>query len=297
MIARMPDLLSDHSDDTHDVLVMAAVVASIAVIGVADYASGVEVRIYPLYFLPISLAAWRLKRRGALAASALSTASWVVSNYVAGMRYVQGVIWGVNTLAQATSFVLVGLLIAAVRDALDRERELSRTDPLTSLLNSRGFFNEATRIVSFARRYKRQLTVAYVDLDNFKGVNDTMGHKAGDEVLRSVAEVLRNSIRKSDIGARIGGDEFVLLLPETGPDQAGVVLDRMMMAMAETFGGTQHPITASIGVVSFLVPPSDVEVLLHDADARMYAAKAAGRNRIDMVVTSVPSEVTVASSS
>lgn len=297
MIARMQNFRSGSGDGLQRVLVAAAVVASIVIIGVVDYATGVEVRIYPLYFLPISLAAWRLKRRDVLAAAALSTISWAVSNYIAGMYYIQGVIWGVNILAQGASFVLVGLLIAAVRGALDRERELSRTDPLTSLLNSRGFYNEATRILSFARRYKRPLTVAYVDLDNFKAVNDTMGHKAGDEVLRTVAAVLRNSIRKSDIGARLGGDEFVLLLPETGPDQARVVLDRMMTAITETFGGTQHPITASVGVVSFFVAPSDVEVLVHEADGRMYAAKTAGSNRIDLVVVGEPHEVPLASNS
>ena len=124
------------------------------------------------------------------------------------------------------------------------------------------------------------MTLAYIDLDNFKAVNDTLGHHGGDDVLRRTAAVIRQCIRASDVAARLGGDEFVVLLPETGQEVSGGVLERLRSQLAKAFDEAACPVTASVGAVSFAEPPREVDELVRQADAAMYAAKAAGKNRV-----------------
>jgi len=127
---------------------------------------------------------------------------------------------------------VVGLLIATLRRSLTRERELSRTDPLTALSNSRAFYEEARRLLALCRRQHRPITVAYIDVDNFKAVNDRLGHQAGDELLKGIALQVRASIRPSDLSARLGGDEFAILLPELSQRDAGLTLERLRASLA-----------------------------------------------------------------
>jgi diguanylate cyclase (GGDEF)-like protein len=264
-------------------LIAVAAFGGIALVGLVDYGSGVEYRVFPLYFVPLSLAAWHLGRAGAIAAAVAAALSWLTANYLAGMRFSHGFVWVANVTMHTASFTTVGLLIATLRAALQRERQVGRIDGLTHLLNSRAFFEEAERILALERRYRRPVTMVYVDLDNFKHVNDSLGHAGGDDVLRRVAAVLRDCARSSDVTARLGGDEFALLLPETDVAGAAVMLERVRRLLAERFANSAQHITASIGAVSFGEPPEAVEILVQQADAVMYAVKSAGKNRVRVV--------------
>jgi diguanylate cyclase (GGDEF)-like protein len=266
-----------------------SVVGILAVAGL-DFASGVEVRIYPLYYLPIAFAAWHVGRAWTIVAAVLSTIAWAGSNYLAGLTYSSPGIWLFNAAMHTISFLAVGLLLAQLKLALTQEKLLSRLDPLTGLMNARAFHEEAARILSVARRKKRPVTVAYVDLDDFKGVNDTHGHHEGDEMLRHVASAIRGCTRISDLAARMGGDEFVLLLPETGADEARHVLDRLRTHLADALEDAPHPVTASIGAVVFPTIAERAEAMIRAADRRMYMAKAAGKDRIvlDVVEDTAP---------
>jgi diguanylate cyclase (GGDEF)-like protein len=188
----------------------------------------------------------------------------------------------VNTLVQAASFAIVGLLIAALRGALIRERGLSRTDPLTSLLNIRAFYEEAAWILALCRRKGRPVTLAYLDLDNFKAVNDAMGHHAGDDLLRRVAALLRASTRPTDLCARLGGDEFAVLLPEVDPRDAAVTLERLLLRLSEAAASDTCRVTGSIGAITFTTVPEDLEDMVRAVDSRMYVAKAEGKNRLHL---------------
>ncbi len=259
-------------------------VLGILAIGALDFFSGVEMRVFPLYYLPLALLAWRSGRAGAVLATLLCGAVWVVSNSLAGLRYTLTSTWFVNTAMQTASFATVGLLIAVVRDSLVREQGLSRRDPLSGMLNRKGFYEEAMRLIALCRRTGRPLTVAYIDLDNFKAINDQLGHERGDEVLRHAADALEAAIRPSDVGARLGGDEFVLLFPELGGSEAAVALERVHASLVEALPKEPVEVTASIGAATFVQPPENIEDMVRASDAQMYRAKADGKNRIELHV-------------
>jgi diguanylate cyclase (GGDEF)-like protein len=257
---------------------------AIATIGWIDYVSGVELRVYPLYFLPISLLAWRLNRIDAAVAAVVSAGTWLGSNLLAGLSYSSPVYWVANTIVHAASFATVGVLIATLRAAVTRERQFGCTDALTGLLNTRAFYGETEAILALCRRKGRPVTMAYVDLDDFKDVNDTLGHRAGDELLRTVAETLRQSTRPSDLCARLGGDEFAVLLPELDAAAAAVPLERLRSRLSQAAASTRRPVSASIGAVTFPTVPDSVDAMVVAADAQMYRAKAAGKNQVHLVV-------------
>lgn len=238
----------------------------------------------PLYFAPVSLIAWHRGRSGALVVAALGALAWMVSNFLAGQRFSHPGFWIANTLVQGASFATVGLLIASLRRTLRREQELSRTDPLTGVSNSRAFYEEAHRLLSLCRRKGHPITVAYLDLDNFKNVNDQRGHQVGDDLLRSVAGILRAGLRPSDLVARLGGDEFAVLMPEAGERDAATTLDRLRSSVMDTLGKLSCPVTTSIGAITFIAPLEDVEAMVQRADSAMYAAKTGGKNRVHHVV-------------
>ena len=182
----------------------AIVLVAMLVIGYLDYITGNEIRIFPLYFLPLAWTAIVFGRTGAILASLLATTIWFTAQYLSGREYSHEYIWFINFITQGTAFLLVTLLMASLRTALGRERELSRTDALTGLLNSRALHEIAGAELTLCHRHRRPAVMAFIDLDNFKSVNDTHGHDRGDKLLRQVGELLKNSVRSADVVARIG---------------------------------------------------------------------------------------------
>jgi len=268
----------------YKVLVALATLAGIALIAVIDFRTGVEYRVFPLYFLPLSLAAWHLGQAAALTGAVVAACSWLVSNYVAGLRFTGTQVWAINFLMLLVSFALVGSLIARLRRAVDQAHLLSRTDVLTSVLNRRAFYEDARRILAHARRYRRPVALAYIDVDGFKTVNERLGHAGGDEALRRIGAVLTKCIREDDLFARLGGDEFAVLLSETSPQGALVIFERLRVLVAETVAATDVPVTVSIGAVVFVTLPTDIDDLVRRADAIMYAVKASGKDRVRLEV-------------
>ncbi|MBI4184049.1 MAG: diguanylate cyclase [Proteobacteria bacterium] len=173
-------------------------------------------------------------------------------------------------------------------DEIAQDREvlegLALRDPLTGLLNRRGFEARLAEEVGRCRRYGRPLSLAMLDLDHFKKVNDTYGHPVGDEVLAAVAARLTAGMRGNDIAARYGGEEFIVLLPETTAEAALTVAERLRRRLAETpvatAAGRALPVTVSIGVAAFPGVGEGAEALIAAADRALYAAKEAGRNRV-----------------
>lgn len=258
------------------------ILVSILLVGGFDYITGIEIRAYPLYFLPLIMAANSFGKRGALFASFISVIVWMLSNYFGGRVYSHTYIWLINFATQGFAFVFVSLLVADLQDAVVREQFLSRTDALTKLLNNRAFYENANVSLALCHRNQRAATLAFIDLDNFKQVNDTAGHHQGDELLKKFADILMRHCRSSDIVARIGGDEFVIFLPETGATEAGVLLERIRETILSTDNFKVFGVTTSIGAVAYQVAPALIAGMVKEADAMMYSVKSVGKNAVNV---------------
>ena len=256
---------------------------TVLVVAYVDYATGTELRVFPLYFLPVLAVSLHLGRWPGLGTAAACAAAWELSNHLAGMRGSRPAIGVANLLVMAIAFGAIALLGARQRDSLLRERAISRTDGLTGLLNGRGFYEAAAVELARSSRYRHPLTIAYVDLDDFKAVNDRFGHTRGDAVLVAVARALHRACRSTDLVGRLGGDEFVVLFPETDREAAEAALVKLRSRVQDAASEDGPPLTASVGSVSFAKPPADVEALVHEADAAMYSAKANGKDSLRCV--------------
>jgi diguanylate cyclase (GGDEF)-like protein len=170
---------------------------------------------------------------------------------------------------------------ADIRYALQRAKLLSELDELTGLLNTRGFAIAADRLFGQALRYGRPASVLMIDSDNLKAVNDAQGHDAGNRLLRHLANALRAELRYTDVPARYGGDEFIVLLPETPARGALDVAERIRNAVVSKpldLGAKQIPFSVSIGVACFPEDGRTLDALATRADRALYAAKQQGRN-------------------
>jgi len=164
-------------------------------------------------------------------------------------------------------------------------QKLAITDALTNLYNRRGFFEIGRREIERARRFKHPLSVILMDIDHFKKINDTYGHAAGDRVLVSLATTLLNNTRSIDIIGRYGGDEFVILLPETDLFTANAVSERLLQFASEISIPTEKgmvSLTVSIGLSKAVADTQDLNSLIETADTALYFAKQRGRNRIEI---------------
>ncbi len=260
---------------------LVASLALVGLIGVIDFVTGTELRVYPLYFAPLALSASSGRPAVVVIAIACS-ACWAVANRLGNATFTEGWYLVFNTVIQLGAFLLVGLLVHALRRRAEQDRALARIDPLTDVWNARAFQERVDLEIGRARRNERPLTIAYIDLDGFKEVNDRAGHEGGDAVLREAAATLTQSVRGADTVSRLGGDEFALLLPDTDHAGATALLERIRSAIAARMLDLGHPVTASIGGVSFATAPSDVSAAISRADEAMYVAKRGGKNRVQL---------------
>lgn len=273
-------------------LTLVASAAGVGVVGLVDYVTGYELRLFPLYFLPVARVAWNGSRTWTLAMSVLSAGCWVLANWSAGRTYTHPYVWPFNAASQLFAFATVGLLVVELRRRLVLAEDLVRQDALTGLLNRRGFEERGELLLAVARRGRRPFTIAYVDLDGFKQVNDAHGHGEGDRALRAVGAVLRQEFRASDLTARLGGDEFGVLLHDTDHDAARTALERMRATIATEMPRHGWAITASVGVLAYARAPATLAEALAAADALMYRAKQRGKDvlEVEQIGAAAPAE-------
>ena len=246
--------------------------------GLVHYLTGPDYEFHIVFLLPVAAICWYVGVKSGFLVTLFSSAVWMVTDWLPMTSDLQSLL--VNDAVRLSVFALVIVLVGRLRRAHDRESALARVDLLTQLPNRRAFYEQGTAEIERAQRYRHSLTVISLDLDNFKSVNDNDGHDAGDLVLRTVAETLQNNIRSTDFAGRLGGDEFAILLPETGREAAGAMAAKLQQQLAHHMQKGGWPVTASLGVATFMVPPVRVDDLMKQADILMYSAKQNGKNSI-----------------
>lgn len=248
----------------------------ICIIGVADYLSGSEFAFSVFYVLPIAMITWGTSRRWGLVSSLISAFVWLAAESVTGQTYSSPLVPIWNSFIRLAFFAIIAVLLSSLKNSM----ELTRTDHLTTSINARYFYEILQMEIDRFQRSQRPFTIAYIDIDNFKSVNDRFGHPAGDQLLIQFVNSIRKTIRKSDFVARLGGDEFALLFPETDQKSARIVFSKIQGVLREEMQLKKWPVTFSVGIITCKTAPETTDQLIKLADALMYAAKNDGRNMV-----------------
>ena len=212
----------------------------LVLVAAADYLTGRELSFSIFYVAPVMLMSWRIGRTAGLVTSGFAALTWYLADRWSGNRYSQVLIPVWNSFVRLAFFALIASLTSGLRLLLRQHADDAEFDPLTGLLNRRGFEARAATEVERTRRHGHALTLAYIDLDDFKRVNDTAGHAAGDAVLVHVGDVARATLRAIDIVGRIGGDEFAVLLPDMTEVHARAVMERFGHALEGNGAGRRE---------------------------------------------------------
>jgi diguanylate cyclase (GGDEF)-like protein len=269
----------NHRNYRRYLLAVSCLLAAI-LIGLIRLLTGPEFALSLFYILPIALATWYAGRWFGITVSLASAASWLIADLKMLPAFSSAWIPYLNETFRLAVFLIITLILAKSKKTMDGYKALSRTDPLTGIPNRRAFYDLAEMELNKARRYQKPLSVLYVDIDNFKNINDHFGHYTGDTLLCSVAKMIKSNIRAIDILGRFGGDEFVILLAQTGPESVALVARKLKDKLSHLVQRNNWPVTFSIGAVTFERPPARVDQLIDTADSQMYFAKNRGKNRI-----------------
>ena len=280
-----------------DATLVAGAVFGVVAVGALDWATGPVFGFSLFYILPIALVAWRCGRGAGWVVAGVATGCWLGADLpYRTTADLPPSLW--NGFTRLVIYFFVATATARIRADRAQARalneklttlllateRLARSDGLTGLANSRAFLEDVAAEVARARRSGGGACLAYVDLDNFKKVNDRYGHAGGDDVLKRVADAMRETLRTADVAARLGGDEFAVLLVDTDKEGAWVAAERIVKRIADV--ARDYPETglgASVGIAHFARPPTDAEAVIRAADHAMYRAKSAGKGTFVVV--------------
>lgn len=257
---------------------------ALALVAWADHLSGQDLQLEFFYLLPLAAVSWLCGRREGLVAAGLATVLWTLVDVTGRpVRSQPGlIVW--NAAVELLFFSGLALLVSFMARQADNLRSLAREDALTGVANRRAFFGALTNAVDLAGRRESAWTITYVDVDDFKQINDRLGHNTGDDVLRAVAGTLKAATRRVDVVARLGGDEFGVLMPDTDQAQAETAVRKLQALLDAAMAEGGWPITFSIGATTFLAAPASPDAALAVADAQMYEVKHAQKAAVQFGV-------------
>ena len=256
-----------------------SVLAMVAV-GIADFVTDPNLGFSSLYVLPVLMGSWRGPKAVGMALALIGALIWTLAlmPHLTETTLPFVSLW--NFVVRLSTLAGVAWLVGELRSHLALAERRARTDHLTGLATRGWFLEHLEREVERAQRYAHPLTIAYIDIDDFKPVNDTYGHRAGDLLLQRIARTLQEQIRDSDVAGRLGGDEFVLLLLESGTDHARAMIERLAEALRSATLAEGYPVTFSIGVLTFRHHPHDPSTAMVQADELMYEVKRGGKDGV-----------------
>lgn len=256
-----------------------ACTGSLFLLGMFRRETNAEFSLATMALFPVLVIAWLGGKRHGLAIAALAAAVWGTGDYFTSHKFsAPWIVWA-NVATHFITYGLVAILAAQVRLQFDREYQNATRDILTGLQNRRAFLEVGVAEADRSKRYAHPMAVIFLDLDDFKRLNDVKGHAVGDAALKATAKALQNSLRSSDYVARLGGDEFAVLLPEAGYDEA-VETGRKILASVNNALVNFPPVGASIGVAWFEVINRTFPEMLKSADDLMYEVKEDGKRNM-----------------
>jgi diguanylate cyclase (GGDEF)-like protein len=262
-------------------LLVALSLLLIAAIGYLDFVTGYDLSLSLFYLAPVSILAWYDTQRSAYLAASLSGLVWLLANSFSaapGRLTPSLVIW--NTAIRLGFFVIVTKLLTSLKASHETQRDLARTDSLTGVFNGRTFRELVQIELLRAHRMGYPLSLIYMDLDNFKALNDRRGHADGDTLLQAIGRGLTVNLRGTDVVGRLGGDEFTILLPNTDEEQAALVASKLHVLLNASAKAIDPQVSLSMGVVTSQSRAPEVEALISAADGLMYEAKKSGKDLI-----------------
>ncbi|TBR08078.1 MAG: diguanylate cyclase [Rugosibacter sp.] len=251
-------------------------VSFVCSLGLIRTATDADFTLASIALLPVLAIAWIGGKKSGVLMAVLSASVLAMVDIVSVSQFNALWIPWANAITRLLTYSLVALLAAQVRLQFAREHEYATRDAMTGLLNRRVFIEAGVTEVERAIRYKHPLAVVFLDLDNFKKLNDTKGHAVGDAALKTTAKALLASIRSTDLAARFGGDEFAVLLPETEYEEATVTgrkISSVIIHALQEFS----PVTVSVGVAWFGAADRTFPAMLKAADELMYEVKENGK--------------------
>lgn len=255
----------------------AACIGTTLTIGVLRAKTDAELTSFAL--IPVLVITWVGGKWDGLIMSFLAVAVWFADDISSAQQFSNSLIVWANASTRFVTYTLVTILAAQIHLQFMKAYEYATADPLTGLQNRRAFLETGAQEVERSKRYAHPLTVIFLDLDNFKKLNDTKGHDAGDAALQAIAKALRNTLRSNDQITRLGGDEFAILLPEIGYDKAVEVGRKISVAINSALSDFP-PVTGSIGIAWFGEVDCTFPSMLKTADKLMYEVKASGKGNM-----------------
>ncbi len=242
-------------------------------VGWIDHLTGSGIRLTLFYLPAILLMSWFAPLGGALLVIVFSVLLWYFLDQIGNPPGRDTLLAGWNMLMKIGYAVALAIIFSRLKRWLTSERSQARTDPLTGLTNRRGFREIAEVLLAQTRRSAKPVSVLYLDVNDFKAINDRWGHAAGDEVLRAVGRTLRSQTRRGDLAVRLGGDEFVLLMFGADRHAAARVQSRLVEALAHRTRRLGWPTRCSMGLVTFQPPEISLDEMITTADRLMYESK------------------------
>ena len=251
----------------------------VVLVALIDVLTGPEISFAVFYIIPIVLVTWFTGRPRGVATSIASALAWFIADTVSGTTFSHPLIRYWNGGTRLALFLMATFLLPLLQ-TLEREKELARRDYLTGAANRRFFVESLEGELVRSQRYARPFTIAFADIDNFKAVNDRFGHAVGDQLLCAVVSRAAANLRKSDLVARMGGDEFAFFMPETNPEAARTAVHKLQSALLDEMLQKDWPVTFSIGALTCLAMPATTDDLMKRVDALMYSAKNQGKDQV-----------------
>lgn len=249
-------------------------------LGFSDFLVGSELSFSIFYLLPVTMAVIFSGKIFGLILSILCSIIWITCDILSGLTYdsVYIPIW--NTMVRFGYFIFHTYLLSRLLETIKIVQDSAFHDPLTKVANWRYFEASSSSLIKSAIRENRKLSIAYIDVDNFKEINDEYGHGTGDEVLICLATIFKEEIRPQDLVARLGGDEFSIILYNTNVEITTEIMHRIISHVKVEMTNRNWNITLSVGVVVFSLFTSSLGPMLKTVDDLMYEVKKNGKNNI-----------------